>query len=134
MNTVLTIAVIAASIALLGILGVCAYILTHQSQSTRIPSPEEFVNLLAILNSIVDSHINTYETSIFDGLNNKGSITNNNYDNYYKEMTQTILADIPDELMIGLESYYTEAAIVRFISRKVRDYLVSKIKINTGQE
>jgi len=134
MDVVLIVTVATASIALLGILGICGYMLIRPPQSTKIPSPEEFINLLTILNSIIDAHIDSYETSIFDGLNNKGSITNNNYDNYYKDMTTTIIDDIPNDLMVGLESYYTEAAIVKFIGRKVRDYLVSKIKINTGQE
>ncbi|MCM1214136.1 MAG: hypothetical protein NC548_06400 [Lachnospiraceae bacterium] len=134
MNAILIIVVITASLVLLGILGLCGYMLLHSSTQKQAMTPEEFINLLAILNSIVDARINDYENSIFDGLNNKGSITNNNFDNYYREMTETIIADIPDSLIAGLENYYTESAIIKFIGRKVRDYLVSKIKVNTGQE
>lgn len=134
MSTLLIIGVLVASIALLGILGLCGYMLIQLVKPQRTISTEDFVDRLSILNSIIDAAINTYETSIFNGLGNKGSITNNNFDNYYKAMTDAILEDIPNELIDGLKNYYTESAIYKFIGRKVRDYLITKIKTNINRQ
>lgn len=133
MGMILALCVVVSTIALLGILGVCGYMLIQNSKPQRVVSTDDFVDRLSILGTIVDATINTYETSVFNGLNNKGSITNNNFDNYYTSMTEDIIKDIPDELIEGLKNYYSESAIYKFIGRRVRDYLITKIHTNTGQ-
>lgn len=92
----------------------------HQKHS----SPDEFLGLLTILSSQIQSELDSYEKDIFE---NKGSITNNNFDRYYRDLTSRIIKNINPNMIKELSYYYTEEAVYRFIGRSVRDYLVSKI-------
>lgn len=96
-----------------------------KSNSKRNSTPEEFLNLLTILSSQIQSELDSYDSDIFKS---KGSITNNNFDVYYRDITSRILKNINPNLIKDLSYYYTEDAVYRFIGRSVRDYLVTKIK------
>lgn len=96
-----------------------------KSNSKRNSTPEEFLNLLTILSSQIQSELDSYDSDIFQS---KGSITNNNFDVYYRDITSRILKNINLNLIKDLSYYYTEDAVYRFIGRSVRDYLVTKIK------
>ena len=96
-----------------------------KSNSKRNSTPEEFLNLLTILSSQIQSELDSYDSDIFQS---KGSITNNNFDVYYRVITSRILKNINPNLIKDLSYYYTEDAVYRFIGRSVRDYLVTKIK------
>ena len=95
-----------------------------KSNSKRNSTPEEFLNLLTILSSQIQSELDSYDSDIFQS---KGSITNNNFDVYYRDITSRILKNINPNLIKDLSYYYTEDAVYRFTSRSVRDYLVTKI-------
>lgn len=96
-----------------------------KSNSKKNSTPEEFLNLLTILSSQIQSELDSYDSDIFQS---KGSITNNNFDVYYRDITSRILKNINPNLIKDLSYYYTEDAVYRFIGRSVRDYLVTKIK------
>lgn len=96
-----------------------------KSNTRRNSTPEEFLNLLTILSSQIQSELDSYDSDIFQS---KGSITNNNFDVYYRDITSRILKNINPSLIKDLSYYYTEDAVYRFIGRSVRDYLVTKIK------
>ena len=96
-----------------------------KSNSKRNSTPEDFLNLLTILSSQIQSELDSYDSDIFQS---KGSITNNNFDVYYRDITSRILKNINPNLIKDLSYYYTEDAVYRFIGRSVRDYLVTKIK------
>lgn len=96
-----------------------------KSNGKRNSTPEEFLNLLTILSSQIQSELDSYDSDIFQS---KGSITNNNFDVYYRDITSRILKNINPNLIKDLSYYYTEDAVYRFIGRSVRDYLVTKIK------
>ena len=96
-----------------------------KSNSKRNSTPEEFLNLLTILSSQIQSELDSYDSDIFQS---KGSITHNNFDVYYRVITSRILKNINPNLIKDLSYYYTEDAVYRFIGRSVRDYLVTKIK------
>ena len=96
-----------------------------KSNSKRNSTPEEFLNLLTILSSQIQSELDSYDSDIFQS---KRSITNNNFDVYYRDITSRILKNINPNLIKDLSYYYTEDAVYRFIGRSVRDYLVTKIK------
>lgn len=96
-----------------------------KSNTRRNSTPEEFLNLLTILSSQIQSELDSYDSDIFQS---KGSITNNNFDVYYRDITSRILKNINPNLIKDLSYYYTEDAVYRFIGRSVRDYLVTKIK------
>lgn len=87
-------------------------------------NPNDFLGLLTILSSQVQTELDTYDKDIFE---NKGSITNNNFDQYYKDLNSRIIQNISQDMITALKRYYTEEAIYRFIARSVRDYLISKI-------
>lgn len=88
-------------------------------------SPNEFLGLTTILSSQIQSELDAYDKDIFQ---DKGSITNNNFEQYYHDLTSRIIQNIPSSMITCMERYYTEEAIYRFIARSVRDYLVTKIK------
>ena len=96
-----------------------------KSNTRRNSTPEEFLNLLTILSSQIQSELDSYDSDIFQS---KGSITNNNFDVYYRDITSRILKNINPSLIKDLSYYYTEDAVYRFIGRSVRDDLVTKIK------
>ena len=109
------------------LIGVVFFLVHKMNQESKI-SPNEFLGLLSILSSQVQTEIDSYEHDIFE---NKGSITNNNFDNYYNDRTSRIIKNISPDMVKSLSKYYTEEAIYRFIARSVRDYLVSKINGTT---
>lgn len=104
------------------------FYLIHRLNKPNVISPNEFLGLLSILSSQIQTELDAYDQDIFE---NKGSITNNNFDNYYQDLTHRILRNISPNMIHQLSQYYTEEAIYRFIGRSVRDYLVSKIKGTT---
>ena len=109
------------------LIGIVFFLLYKMNKERRI-SPNEFIGLLTVLSSQVQTEIDTYDKDIFI---NKGSITNNNFDNYYKDLTHRIIRNISPSMITQLTQYYTEEAIYRFIGRSVRDYLISKINGTT---
>lgn len=104
------------------------FILLYKMNKERRISPNEFIGLLTVLSSQVQTEIDTYDKDIFI---NKGSITNNNFDNYYQDLTHRVIDNISPSMIDQLTQYYTEEAIYKFIGRSVRDYLVSKINGTT---
>ena len=109
------------------LIGIAFFLLYKMNKERRI-SPNEFIGLLTVLSSQVQTEIDTYDKDIFI---NKGSITNNNFDNYYQDLTHRVIDNISPSMIDQLTQYYTEEAIYKFIGRSVRDYLVSKINGTT---
>lgn len=89
-----------------------------KSQSSNIDE------IILILKTIIATEIELYENNIFD---KRGIITNANYENYYRDMTKSILDSISDEFFFKSRLYMTEEAIVSFICRTIRSYLNEKI-------
>lgn len=106
------------------ICGVSILVIYRSNNHQKHSSPDEFLGLLTILSSQIQSELDSYEKDIFE---NKGSITNNNFDRYYRDLTSRIIKNINPNMIKDLSYYYTEEAVYRFIGRSVRDYLVSKI-------
>lgn len=104
--------------------GVSILVIYRSNNHQKHSSPDEFLGLLTILSSQIQSELDSYEKDIFE---NKGSITNNNFDRYYRDLTSRIIKNINPNMIKDLSYYYTEEAVYRFIGRSVRDYLVSKI-------
>ena len=106
------------------ICGISILVIYRSNNHQKHSSPDEFLGLLTILSSQIQSELDSYEKDIFE---NKGSITNNNFDRYYRDLTSRIIKNINPNMIKDLSYYYTEEAVYRFIGRSVRDYLVSKI-------
>ena len=119
----MTIIVILYIVALAVLLALTSF-LVYKMVNTDKSSPDEFIGLLTVLSSQIQTELDAYDKSIFE---NKGSITNNNFDNYYNDLTSRIIKNISPDMIKSLTKYYTDEAIYRFIARSVRDYLVSKI-------
>ena len=114
-------------VALVILLSLASFLVYKMINSNRT-SHDEFISLLTVLSSQIQTELDAYDKSIFE---NKGSITNNNFDNYYNDLTSRIIKNISPDMVKSLSKYYTEEAIYRFIARSVRDYLVSKINGTT---
>ena len=123
----MTIIIILYIVALVILLSLSSFLVYKMINSNR-SSPGEFIGLLTVLSSQIQTELDAYDKSIFE---NKGSITNNNFDNYYNDLTSRIIKNISPDMVKSLSKYYTEEAIYRFIARSVRDYLVSKINGTT---
>lgn len=87
-------------------------------------STDEFAGLLSILSAQIQTELDAYERDIFE---KKGAITNNNFDNFYLDLTNRIIANIPDTMIDRMKLYYTEEAVYKFIARSVKEYLTTKI-------
>ena len=99
------------------------YLLELQSLNQIVREIQHLKSFL--IYSQIQSELDSYDSDIFQS---KGSITNNNFDVYYRDITSRILKNINPNLIKDLSYYYTEDAVYRFIGRSVRDYLVTKIK------
>jgi len=83
-----------------------------------------FENLIGILGVIINTEIQEYENDIFL---NKGAITNSNFDNYYYDITNRIIANISKTFEKRILAYMTREALYKYIARSVKNYLTSKI-------
>ena len=94
-----------------------------------IPYKKEVVDLnfdsaLFILKTIINTELDAYENDIFIS---KGSITNNNFENYYKDITGKIISNISPNLLKHLSLYITEDMVYIIIARSVKKFLSEKI-------
>lgn len=83
-----------------------------------------FAELLLILNTTVDTEIESYESSIFQ---QRGNITNSNYENFYHDLVKHVLSAIPDNFYRSMSSYMTKEAVIRLICRRIHKYLQEKV-------
>ena len=84
----------------------------------------DFETSLFILKTIINSELDTYENDIFMS---KGSITNTNFENYYKDITEKIIKNISPDLIRHLSLYITEDMIYVIVARAVKKFLTEKI-------
>ena len=84
----------------------------------------DFETALFILRTIINTELDAYENDIFL---NKGSITNSNFDNYYKDITSKIIANVSPALIQQLSLYISEDMVYIIIARAVKKYLTDKI-------
>ena len=87
-------------------------------------SNESFAELLEVLILIVNSEIEQYEKEIFFV---KGSVTNSNFNNFYEDMCDKVIAAISDDLMIQFERYVNHQYVYTLIARRVKEYLKEKV-------
>lgn len=83
-----------------------------------------FTELLTILKFIIDGELNTYDETIF---RLKGSITNSNFENFYRDLTSQIIDSIPDNFYVQMKPYLSKEAVIKIICRDVKKYLASKV-------
>ena len=88
----------------------------------------DFETALAILKIIINTELDAYENDIFIS---KGSITNSNFDNYYKDITNKIIKSISTDLINYLSFYITEDMVYVIIARSVKKFLTDKINGTT---
>ena len=112
--------------AILGLLFLTAY---YFYKRIYLPYKKELVDLnfetsLSILKIIINTELDAYENDIFM---NKGSITNSNFDNYYKDITSKIIKNLSPVLVKHLSLYINEDMIYVIIARSVKKFLSEKI-------
>ena len=87
-------------------------------------SESDFQELLIALNAAIQTELDLWEKDVFV---NKGSITNSNFDNYYYEITQHIIASLSPIFFKKMTQFISNDAIISIIGRKVKEYLTTKI-------
>ena len=104
---------------------IIASLIRKHYKKIKYSVPESFATLIEILHAIIELEINVFETNIFS---DREGITNSNFSNYYTEMCNTIRNHLSDDFMEMITVYVTEEFVYTLIARKVKAYLVSKIK------
>lgn len=103
-------------------IGIMAFI-KSKNQSNGIEGTD-FNELIDILKGIISIEIDLYETNIFK---DREGITNANFDNFYKDMCESIEKNISAEFMNEITKYVTIDFVYTLIARKIKTYLVSKV-------
>ena len=108
-------------------LSVCAcawfiYTINHREKNHLVEL--RFEELMAILSLIINTEFDEYDKELLVG---NRPITNQNFDTFYKDITDKILANISPELSAALSLYTTQDNIVRIIARRTKQYLREKI-------
>ena len=97
------------------------YIYTpHVVKSAQV----SFDELLIALNATINTEIELYEKNVF---NTKGAISNANFDNFYNDVTLSILTNLSKTFYYHMGVYLTENAVATIVCRKVKQYLTTKI-------
>jgi len=101
------------------------YIGPRVNQMTEVYTYDELIH---ILESICNLHLSIYEEDIFS---NKGAITNANFDNFYKELTSSIINSLSPQFFFKMNYYISDEAVVEIICRIVKKYLSKKVNGTT---
>lgn len=115
------------------VMAILYFVAHHFYKRIYLPYKKELIDLdfdtaLSILKVIINTELDAYETDIFM---NKGSITNSNFDNYYKDITGKIIKNLSPALISNLSLYITEDMIYIIIARAVKKFLTEKINGTT---
>lgn len=101
-----------------------AYLVYKYASYTNQRAELTFEECISILQLIINSELQSYEKDIFIS---KGSITNSNFENYYRDITGKIVNNLSDDLIDSFTYYITEDAIYTYIARAVKTFLTGKI-------
>ena len=101
-----------------------AYLVYKYASYTNQRAELTFEECISILQLIINSELQSYEKDIFIS---KGSITNSNFENYYRDITGKIVNNLSDDLIDSFTYYITEDAIYTYIARAVKVFLTGKI-------
>lgn len=114
------------SILLIIIIILLSVILGLYINNMRKPEREQlsFNDTFSILNIIINSEFEEYERDVFT---KKDSITNSNFEAFYTDLSKKIIDDISDFELEQLTLYIPETAVYKFVARRVKEYLTSKI-------
>lgn len=104
-------------------IGIMAYIKTNNKNNQSLEGTS-FSDLMDILKGIIAIEIDLYETNIFK---DREGITNSNFDNFYKDMCESIEKNISEEFMNEITKYVTIDFVYTLIARKIKVYLASKV-------
>lgn len=83
-----------------------------------------FESSLTVLQVIIETELNAYETDIFSTI---GNITNQNFENYYNDITSKIIDNLSPDFIKNITLYISEDALYKIIARSVKKYLTEKI-------
>ena len=112
--------IILIPLAIIGIFTSCLLIFYR----VKKPDEKSFLELVQILSLIINSEIDKYEKDIFK---DSGLMSNAVFENRYREITTIILDSISPSFMNQLTEYITEATVVRYVARSVKEYLSKKV-------
>ena len=127
MEIIVTCAAIVITVAIL--LAMVYFAAYHFYKRIYLPYKKQLVDLdfetaLFILKTIINTELSAYENDVFLS---KGSITNSNFDNYYKDITGKIINALSQDLIKHLSMYITEDMVYVIVARSVKKFLTEKI-------
>lgn len=99
-----------------------------QPKLNQINQAYSFEELLKILETICNFQLSLYEKDIFE---NKGAITNSNFDNFYHDLVNSIIDSLSPHFFYKMNFYIKEEAVVEIICRIVKQYLSEKVNGTT---
>lgn len=86
-----------------------------------ITSQVSFDDLILVLNAEINSELDMWKSDVFT--EGKGIANNSQYENYYNEISMTILKSLSPIYFTNMEKYMTSEAIVSIIGRRVKNFL-----------
>lgn len=84
----------------------------------------DFAELLSILKLIINTEIEEYENDVFMS---KQTISNANFDQFYKDINEKIRKNISPSFEQQMLKYVSEKMLYTTIARSVKKYLTEKI-------
>ena len=97
------------------------FILTPYKQESNVVN---IGDLISLLHFFIQKEIDLYERDIFSKMT---LLNNSNLENYYLDIVNNILNNIPKPYMKRIKYYLTEEYIASIVSRTVMNYLKNKI-------
>lgn len=92
----------------------------HKQAASIVP----FSDMLVILNAAINTEFELYDKDVFS---TKGSITNANFENFYADITRSIVDSLAPTFYIKMSYYITEDAVISIIARQVKNFLSDKV-------
>lgn len=91
----------------------------------KIVHVNSFEEVYTVFVTVVKNEIDLYENDVFE---HRQTITNANFENYYKDLCNRIISKLSPQLKRELRAYISEEAIYSYIARTVKQYLANYIK------
>lgn len=88
-------------------------------------SDVSFQELLLALNAAINTELELWKDDVF--VDHKGIATNSQYENYYSEISMTIVNSLSPTYFENMEKYISQQAVVSIIGRRVKNFLNEQV-------
>lgn len=121
-------------VILLVALGATLVVITYFLQKVWIPykratSIDQASTMADTIYAVANLEFNIYDNNRFR--QGGPALTTSTFDNYFEELSNAIINDLSPEFFDRASLYMNENAIVKMITGMVRNYLTSKLAVDT---